>query len=114
EHSINNVLSRNLSDEIKFDAIKALGEDSSAKIVSEYLKHIGLEANYINPKDAGIMVSNELGEARILSESFSNLYALRERSDILVIPGFFGYTKEGNIATFIRDRKSTRLNTRHV
>ncbi|WP_029269852.1 aspartate kinase [Virgibacillus alimentarius] len=102
EHSINNVLSRNLSDEIKFDAIKALGEDSSAKIVSEYLKHIGLEANYINPKDAGIMVSNELGEARILPESFSNLYALRERSDILVIPGFFGYTKEGNLATFPR------------
>lgn len=102
EQSINNVLNNTLSKGMKLDAIKALGEDSSAKIVSEYMKSLGLDANYINPKDAGLMVSNDPGEARILPESFPKLYALRETPGILVIPGFFGYTKEGHLATFSR------------
>src|SRR5699024_9164629 len=102
ELSINSVLNSAISDEMKLDAIKALGEDSSAKIVSEYLNYLGLEASYVNPKEAGIIVSNDPGDARILPESFSNLYTLRDRTGILVIPGFFGYTKDGNLATFSR------------
>ncbi|HLR40400.1 MAG TPA: aspartate kinase [Virgibacillus sp.] len=102
ELSINNVLDSTVSDEMKLDAIKALGEDSSAKIVSEYLNYLGLEASYVNPKEAGIIVSNDPGDARILPESFSKLYTLRDRTGILVIPGFFGYTTDGNLATFSR------------
>lgn len=102
ELSISNVLHSATSDEMKLDAIKALGEDSSAKIVNEYLNYLGLEASYVNPKEAGIIVSNDPGDARILPESFSNLYTLRDRNEILVIPGFFGYTKDGNLVTFSR------------
>ena len=102
ELSINNVLDSTVSDDMKLDAIKALGEDSSAKIISEYLNYLGIEASYVNPKEAGIIVSNDPGDARILPESFSKLYTLRDRTGILVIPGFFGYTKDGNLATFSR------------
>jgi aspartate kinase len=100
--SIDRVLTSGLSDEMKMDAIKALGEDSSAKVVSEYLQSLGLEASYVNPKDAGIIVSNDPGEAKILPESFSKLFTLRERPGISVIPGFFGYTTEGDLITFSR------------
>ncbi len=102
ELSINNVLDSTVSDDMKLDAIKALGEDSSAKIISEYLNYLGIEASYVNPKEAGIIVSNDPGDARILPESFSKLYTVRDRTGILVIPGFFGYTKDGNLATFSR------------
>ncbi|MEC5422303.1 aspartate kinase [Virgibacillus sp. C22-A2] len=87
----------------KMDAIKAIGEDSLAKILSEYLNSIGIKARYINPQDAGIIVSNEPGNAQILPESFAKIYSLRElNEEVLVIPGFFGYTEYGELMTFSR------------
>lgn len=92
----------NEPDAVKLDALKANGENSSAKIVSAYLNKIGLPATYLNPKDAGIIVSNEPGNAQILPESFEKIHTLRERDGILVIPGFFGYSKDGQLTTFSR------------
>ncbi len=88
--------------EFKLDAIKAIGEDSLAKILSEYLLTLGLNARYLNPKDAGIILSDQPGGAQILDESFQQLYKLRESKEIVVIPGFFGYTKKGKLVTFSR------------
>ncbi|GAA5415456.1 aspartokinase 3 [Paraliobacillus ryukyuensis] len=96
------IISSNYSDQMKLEAIKSIGEDSSAKVVSEYLKHIGLNAAYLNPKDAGIIVSNEPGSAQFLDESLDLLYELHKREEIVVIPGFFGFTKEGKLVTFSR------------
>lgn len=102
EKSIKTVLTEDLPDGMKLDRIKALGEDNSAKIVSSYLCKIGLNARYINPKEAGIIVSDDPGNAQILPESFDKIYQLRDVDGILVIPGFFGYTKEGKLVTFSR------------
>lgn len=99
---IDDCLTSELSNEMKMDAVKALGEDSSAKIVNTYLNFLGMDATYVNPREAGIIMSNDPGDARILPESFNKLYTLREHSGILVIPGFFGYTSEGNLVTFSR------------
>src|SRR5699024_1324962 len=44
---INEVLRLSSSDTMKLNALKAIGEDSSAKILSEYLKTIGVKADYI-------------------------------------------------------------------
>ncbi|WLV23515.1 aspartate kinase [Aciduricibacillus chroicocephali] len=89
-------------DEIKFDAVKASGEDSSARIVSAYLNKIGIQATYINPKEAGMIVSNQPGNAQILPESFPEINKLRDREGVLVIPGFFGYTANDKLMTFSR------------
>ncbi|SNZ10570.1 aspartate kinase [Terribacillus aidingensis] len=86
----------------KMDALKATGEDSLAKVFSAYLNKLGVKAAYVNPQEAGLLVREELGGARILDESFDHLYKLREREEVQVIPGFFGYTKEGKLATFPR------------
>lgn len=90
------------SAEMKMDAIKASGEDSSAKIISAYLNDQDIPASYVNPKEAGMIVSNEPGNAQILPESFPQIYKLRDRKGVLVIPGFFGYTKDGELMTFSR------------
>ncbi|MDL4841606.1 aspartate kinase [Aquibacillus rhizosphaerae] len=95
-------LTSDYSDELKMDAIKAIGEDSLAKVLSEYLKSLGVEATYLNPKDAGIIVSDEPGNAQLLDESFDHLLRLRDRNEIVVIPGFFGYSKQGRLVTFSR------------
>ena len=102
KQSIDSILTNDMSDDMKLEVIKSIGEDSSAKILSAYLNSIDIKAQYVNPEDAGIIVSNEPGNAQILPESFPKLYALRERDGVLVIPGFFGYTSEGQLITFSR------------
>ncbi|MBB6176041.1 aspartate kinase [Anoxybacillus tengchongensis] len=84
------------------DALKASGEDNNAKLMAHYLRQLGYEAHYVNPKDAGIVVTDEPGNAQILPESYERLAKLKERSGILVIPGFFGYSRSGHIVTFPR------------
>lgn len=84
------------------DAIKANGEDSSAKLVAAYFQKQDVEAHYVNPKDAGLFVSDEPGNAQVLPQSYDNLFALRERSGVLIFPGFFGYSETGKIVTFSR------------
>lgn len=86
----------------KLDAIKAIGEDSSAKMLSAYLNEIGVTASYVNPRDAGLLLSDEPGNAQILPESYDKIHALRDREGVLVIPGFFGFTKGGKLVTFSR------------
>lgn len=84
------------------EKLKAFGEDSSAKIVAAYLQSIGLQASYMHPAQAGLFVTNEPGDAQVLSESFEYLYKLRDKSGIIVIPGFFGVSKTNDIITFSR------------
>ncbi|WP_188206113.1 aspartate kinase [Alkalibacillus aidingensis] len=86
----------------QMDSLKAMGEDSLARVLSAYLNKIGLHATYVNPKEAGIIVSNEPGGAQILEKSYQQIYHLREREGILVIPGFYGYTESGVLTTFPR------------
>lgn len=84
------------------DAVKASGEDNNAKLIAAYFQHSGVDAQYVNPKDAGLLVSDEPGNAQVLPESYENLYKLRERKGIIIFPGFFGYSKSGEVLTFSR------------
>ncbi|MFD1065327.1 aspartate kinase [Oceanobacillus locisalsi] len=102
QQTIEKYLQFDISPMAQLDALKSVGEDSSAKIVSAYLEHIGLDASYVNPKDAGIFVSNEPGNAQLLPESFSLIYKLREREGVSVVPGFFGYSADDDLVTFSR------------
>ncbi|UOY87868.1 aspartate kinase [Bacillus glycinifermentans] len=84
------------------DAIKASGEDNNAKLVAAYFRHRGVEAHYVNPKDAGLFVTSEPGNAQVLPESYDNLFQLRQEPGIIVFPGFFGFNEEGEVITFSR------------
>ena len=84
------------------DAMKAAGEDNSAKLVAAYLNSIGKKAQYVSPKQAGLLMSSDFGNAQVLPESFQNLQMLNDIEGIIIFPGFFGYTLEGNVATFPR------------
>ncbi|MFD1018662.1 aspartate kinase [Thalassobacillus hwangdonensis] len=102
KENIINVIESHQIDAWTMDALKACGEDGTALILAEYLKQSGSEAAYVNPKEAGIVVSDEPGKAQVLPESMERLYQLRNRNEILVIPGFFGFSEEGRLVTFSR------------
>lgn len=84
------------------DAVKASGEDNNAKLIAAYFRHKGVKAEYVNPKDAGLFVTNEPGNAQVLPESYQNLYLLRERDGLIIFPGFFGFSEAGDVITFSR------------
>lgn len=85
-----------------FDAFLASGEDNNAKLVATFFNQNGLKATYKNPLDLGLIVSDEPGNARILPSAHSKINQHKNTEEVLVIPGFFGYTELGDICTFSR------------
>ncbi|TQR19356.1 aspartate kinase [Psychrobacillus vulpis] len=88
--------------ELFVDNIKASGEDNNAKLISAYFTSIGMPAVYVNPKIAGLIVNDLPDRAQALPVAYENLSKLQNVSEIIVFPGFFGYTKEGRLRTFDR------------
>ncbi len=87
--SLNDILNMDKSQpEYFIDALKASGEDNNAKLIAAYFRTCGLNASYINPGEAGLILSDEPGNAKVLAESYLNLAKLKERDEILVFPGF--------------------------
>lgn len=84
------------------DALKSCGEDFNAQIMSAYLNKIGLDAVYLSPKEAGIYVTDEPSNAKLLEESYQQLAELKNRPEVVIIPGFFGVSKSDHIVTFSR------------
>ena len=100
------LLTRMASDQDKpdrfLDLLKASGEDNNAKLVAAYFQSQGVEAHYVDPREAGLLVSDEPGNAQALPESYVRLNSLNDRSGILIFPGFFGYSVNGEVFTFSR------------
>jgi len=91
------------SNDLQFmDTMKASGEDNNAKVIAEAFTKKGHPAKYVNPGEAGMLLSDEFGNAEVLPESFDKLAALKDESGIIIFPGFFGSTKAGEVATFPR------------
>ena len=90
------------NNEFLYDTFLAAGEDNNARLIAAYFSHNGLPARYIHPKEAGLIVSSEPGNARILPSSYDRIEELNNSDEVLVIPGFFGVTQDGQICTFSR------------
>ncbi|HEY4567166.1 MAG TPA: aspartate kinase [Savagea sp.] len=91
------------SDEVLFmDSMKAAGEDNNAKLIANYLQSIGVTANYVSPKEGGLLVNERPERVRAIPEGDDRLAQLKDKEGIIVFPGFFGFTKNGTLRTFNR------------
>jgi aspartate kinase len=86
------------------DLVVAAGEDVNARLFAEYLKLTGKKAAYVSPKDAGLIVTPVFGDAQPLDEVSLRLAGLKKTCAemVVVFPGFFGVTTDGDVATFSR------------
>ncbi|MDF2720417.1 MAG: aspartate kinase [Paenibacillus sp.] len=84
------------------DSIKALGEEFSARLLAAFLRSEGHDFIYVDPKDAGLMLSDEPGNAQVLPESYELMRPLRDSAHRIIFPGFYGYAKNGNLVAFPR------------
>jgi len=92
-----------LAPEEFMDLMKAAGEDNNAKLVAVAFSARGRKARYASPKDTGMTLTGSFGDAQLDPCSYSTLSrAFSNFEGIVIYPGFFGYTKEGKVATFPR------------
>ena len=85
------------------DLLKAAGEDNNAKLVAAAFEGRGKRARYASPKDTGMILEGNFGDATLNPESYAKLAkAFSNFEGIVIYPGFFGYTKDGKVATFPR------------
>ena len=86
------------------DLVAAAGEDVNARLFAEYLMVTGKKAVYVSPKQAGLFVTPSFGDAQPIDEIALKLASLKKicSEQIVVFPGFFGVTKDGDVATFSR------------
>lgn len=96
------IQSRSDNDAQFMDTMKAAGEDNCAKLVAQVFTSQGHPARYIDPREAGMLLSEDFGNAQVLPESYERLASLKDTKEIAIFPGFFGYTLKGQVATFPR------------
>lgn len=102
---LNSRLSSDKCNQGKFrDLVVAAGEDYNCRLFADYLNIIGIKASYISPLDAGLTVTPVFGDAQPIADVSLKLAGLKRiiPDQIIVFPGFFGYTTEGDVATFSR------------
>ncbi len=84
------------------DALLAMGEISTARLVTAYLKKEGHDVRYLDPREAGLTLTYRSGMTEILPETYDHLAPLALTDELIVFPGFFGMTPQGETITFSR------------
>ncbi|NLG16819.1 MAG: aspartate kinase, partial [Fibrobacter sp.] len=86
------------------DLVVSSGEEFNCRLFADYLKIAGLDAVYACPRESGLFVTECFGDAQPLADTALKLSSLKKvcAQKVIVFPGFFGYTENGDIATFSR------------
>lgn len=85
------------------DLVKAWGEYSNAKLISEYFNKAKIPSVFMAPEDIGFYVTEDFGNAKVLKESYENINnSLSKIKKVVLFPGFYGKTKNNKTATFSR------------
>ena len=85
-----------------YDALLSCGENFNAQLIAQYNNSQGIPTRYISPKEAGLTVTDLPQQAQILDSAYNEIYKLRDYDEKLIIPGFFGVSKQNYIVTFPR------------
>lgn len=84
-------------------AFKAHGERLNARLIAMILQHQGVKSRFLDPTEAGLIVTGQPNDALVNPESYLNLDQIKIATvERIIFPGFFGITPSGNIATFSR------------
>ncbi|NRO51805.1 Aspartokinase 3 [Lactobacillus helveticus] len=84
-------------------AFKAHGERLNARLIAMILQHQGVKSRFLDPTEAGLIVTGQPNDALVNPESYLNLDQIKiATGERIIFPGFFSITPSGNIATFSR------------
>ncbi|MGM0443304.1 MAG: aspartate kinase [Fibrobacterota bacterium] len=87
------------------DAIVASGEEFNAELFAAYLNSCDIKAAFVCPQSISLEVTSVFGDARPTEQGMKNLEKVNDLVDgetVVVFPGFYGVTADGDTATFSR------------
>ncbi|MDO8349867.1 MAG: aspartate kinase, partial [Gallionella sp.] len=91
----------------ELDAIISTGEQVTIGLLAMALKALGLKAKSYTGGQAGILTDSAFTKARIVSIDEQNIQADLENDCVVVLAGFQGVDKNGNITTLGRGGSDT-------
>ncbi len=94
-------------DQRELDLLLSTGEQVSIVLLTLILKKKGLTAKSLTGQQAGICTTNEHGSARILDIDAELIKKELSENDVVVVAGFQGVTKNGQITTLGRGGSDT-------
>lgn len=101
-NSLERDLDCRLSGERRVAFLASRGEHYNARIVAEYFRQAGMDAEVNLPEDFGLLVSEDFLNAKLLNDAYGNMRQMAESGRIAVVPGFYGVTAKGEVAVFSR------------
>ena len=80
------------------------GEHYNAKIIVDYMKKNGLNTKLMLPEDFGFMLSKDYVNGKVQRQTYDNIRKkfTFEKDEIYLVPGFYGITKDKEIAVMSR------------
>jgi len=93
-----------LKDEKREAFCLSRGEHHNAKVIEQFMKKSKINVKLMLPEDFGFILSENFTDGKVLNESYENIerdFSIEE--DILyLVPGFYGITKNKEIAVMSR------------
>ncbi|MDX1808967.1 MAG: aspartate kinase [Sulfurospirillaceae bacterium] len=80
------------------------GEHHNAKVMEQFMKQQGVNVKLMLPEKFGFILSEEFRNGKLLRETYDNVRKqfTFENNEIYLIPGFYGVTKNNEIAVMSR------------
>ncbi|MCW8125927.1 aspartate kinase [Microbulbifer halophilus] len=91
-----------LTGERRIAFLASRGEHYNARVIAEYFSRSDMQAEACLPENFGLQVSEDFLDAKLLSDAYGNMQQLVEGEKIAVVPGFYGVTRNGEVAVFSR------------
>jgi aspartate kinase len=98
-------LEKNFSNQEKKEAyFLSRGEHYNAKIIYEFFKLQGLNIKLMLPEKFGFILNEEYCDGKVKYETYKNIKTnfTFEKDEIYLVPGFYGITKQNDIAVMSR------------
>ncbi|MCP8969049.1 aspartate kinase [Ectobacillus ponti] len=89
------------------DLLMGCGELISAVVFSNMLNECGLEATALTGAQAGFLTNEEFTNARILEMKCDRITEMLQDYDVIVVAGFQGQTRDGDVTTLGRGGSDT-------
>ena len=90
-----------LTDE-EIDRLSSIGETISTLVCKSELSHIGYIVETVTNNELGIMTDSHYQDASITTVEGKHILSKLENADIVICPGFQGYSQKGKITTLGR------------
>lgn len=94
-------------DSRELDMLLATGEQTSAALLSMALQRLKIKSKSLNAFQARIRTEGKFSQSRIRDINKTKIKNLFTKNDVLVVTGFQGVTKEGEITTLGRGGSDT-------